>query len=66
MEDLQAASLSQTVTNEQIASLQQDIKDSITCKEQMLSELQDKVQSMSDLPRRSERVKIQTEKMITY
>lgn len=44
----------------------QDIKDSIKCKEQMLSELQDKGQSMSDLPRRSERVKVQTEKMMTY
>ncbi|XP_028858350.1 uncharacterized protein LOC114803149 [Denticeps clupeoides] len=66
MEDVQAASLSQTVTNEQIASSQQYIKDPITCKEQMLSELQEKAQSMSDLPRRSERVKVQTERMLTY
>ncbi len=44
----------------------QNIKDSITCKEQILTELQNKAQSMSDLPRRSERVKVQTEKMITF
>lgn len=44
----------------------QNIKDSITCKEQILTELQDKAQSMSELPRRSERVKVQTEKMITF
>ncbi|XP_073712790.1 uncharacterized protein [Misgurnus anguillicaudatus] len=44
----------------------QNIKDSITCKEQILTELQNKAQSISELPRRSERVKVQTEKMITY
>lgn len=44
----------------------QNIKDSITCKEQILAELQNKAQSTSELPRRSERVKVQTEKMITY
>lgn len=42
----------------------QNSKDSITCKEQILTELQDKAQSMSELPSRSERVKVQTEKMI--
>ncbi len=44
----------------------QNIKDSITCKEQILTELQNKAQSMSELPSRSERVKVQTEKMITF
>lgn len=44
----------------------QNIKDSITCKEQILTELQDKAQSMSRLPRRSERVKVPTERMITF
>ncbi|XP_070406798.1 uncharacterized protein [Nothobranchius furzeri] len=83
MEDLQAATVSQTALTEQMTTLQreiqdlkdslqdesnarQDIKDSIKCKEQMISELQDKIQNTSDLPRRSERVKVQTEKMIIY
>ncbi len=44
----------------------QNIKDSITCKEQILTELQNNAQSMSELPSRSERAKVQTEKMITF
>ncbi|XP_051803945.1 uncharacterized protein LOC127533924 [Acanthochromis polyacanthus] len=45
---------------------EEDIKDTIACKEKTLRILQNKVQGKSDLPRRSERVKVQTEKMMAY
>lgn len=44
----------------------QDIKETIRHKEQILADLQCKVNSVKDLPRRSERTKIPTEKMLTY
>ncbi len=44
----------------------QDIKETIKGKEQMLADLQCKVQSITDEPRRSERTKMPTEKMLAY
>lgn len=40
----------------------QDIEETIKCKEKILADLQYKVQSTADVLRRSERIKMQTEK----
>lgn len=44
----------------------QKIKETIRCKEKMLADLQCKAQSITAEPRRSERTKTQTEKMLAY
>ncbi|XP_042073472.1 uncharacterized protein LOC121813652 [Haplochromis burtoni] len=45
---------------------EEDINEQFANKEQILNEPQDKAQSNSAIPRRSERAKVPTEKMITY
>ncbi len=47
-------------------NIRQEIKETIKCKEKMLADLQCKVQSNTDEPRRSERTKTPTEKMLAY
>lgn len=44
----------------------QDIKETIKFKEKQLADLQNKVHSMSDVARRSERIKVPTEMMLEY
>lgn len=45
---------------------EEDINEQFANKEQILNEPQDKAQSDSAIPRRSERAKVPTEKMLTY
>ncbi|XP_025755466.1 uncharacterized protein LOC109196819 [Oreochromis niloticus] len=45
---------------------EEDINEQFANKEKILNELQDKAQSDSAVPRRSERAKVPTEKMLTY
>lgn len=45
---------------------EEDINEQFSSKEQILNEPQDKAQSDSAIPRRSERAKVPTEKMLTY